>query len=55
MDNHIEYYTFLCEKLMKERMKITQRGRLSEEEDMRLNEIDAELAMYQRFINQFNV
>lgn len=39
----LEYYEFLIQQLDKERMKITRTGRLSEEQDRRLDEIDAEL------------
>lgn len=50
-DHYVEYYTFLCQQLTKERMRITSRGRLSDEEDVRLTEIDAELALYTKFMN----
>ncbi len=39
----VEYFEMCIYMLAKERMKITRRGRLSEFEDRRLDEIDAEL------------
>jgi len=39
----VEYFTMNIQRLMKERMKITQRGKLNEREDLRLDEIDAEV------------
>ena len=43
MELDVEYYDMCIYMLEKERMKITQRGRLSNEEDRRLDEIDAEI------------
>jgi hypothetical protein len=40
---NIEYFEMNIQRLMKERMKITKRGRLNEREDLRLDQIDAEL------------
>lgn len=39
----IEYFEMNIHRLMKERMKITQRGKLNEREDLRLDEIDSEV------------
>lgn len=39
----IEYFTMNIQRLIKERMKITQRGRLNEHDDLRLDQIDAEI------------
>ena len=39
----IEYFEMNIQRLMKERMKITQRGKLNEREDLRLDEIDSEV------------
>jgi hypothetical protein len=52
--HHYEYYNFLLDVLERRRMKILQRGPLSEEEDYRLTEIDAEMAMYSRFLVQLD-
>ena len=41
---HTEYYEFQIDFLLRQRQKITRRGRLTAEEDTRLYEIDAELA-----------
>jgi hypothetical protein len=38
-----EVCEFWIQRLERERMKITRTGRLSEEQDRRLNEIDAEI------------
>lgn len=53
-NHYYEYYTFLTQLLTKERMCIISRGRLSDEEDRRLTEIDAELDLYQRFLKEYN-
>ena len=47
----IEYFEINIRRLMKERMKITQRGRLNEYEDLRLDEIDSELLFWEERIN----
>ncbi len=52
--HHYEYYYFTLTSLESKRMKILQRGPLSEEEDYRLTEIDAEMAMYSRFLAQLD-
>jgi hypothetical protein len=41
---HTEYYEFQIAYLLRERQKITRRGRLTAEQDTRLYEIDAEIA-----------
>jgi hypothetical protein len=38
--HRLEYYTFMIEHLEKKRQKIVQRGRLSEDEDLTLYDID---------------
>ncbi len=47
----IEYFEINIRRLMKERMKITQRGRLNEYEDLRLDEIDSELLFWEERID----
>lgn len=44
---HTEYYEFQIAHLLRQRQKITHRGRLTAEEDTRLYEIDAEIAHLQ--------
>jgi hypothetical protein len=46
----IEYYDMNIRILKIERSKITQRGRLSFEEDIRLSEIDKEIHIYESLI-----
>jgi hypothetical protein len=46
-----EYISFKLQVLDKERATIIRRGTLSDEQDMRLNEIDAEISLYMRFLN----
>ena len=46
-----EYYEFQLQRLEKERNKITQRGPLSEYEDLRLDEIDDEAEYWSELIN----
>lgn len=50
--HRLEYYEFHLERLEKERNKITQRGRLSEYEDLRLYEIDDETEYLSELINE---
>ncbi len=47
----IEYFEMNIQRLMKERMKITQRGKLNEREDLRLDEIDAEVMYWDERID----
>lgn len=47
----IEYFTMNIQRLMKERMKITQRGKLNEREDYRLDEIDVEVIYWEERID----
>jgi len=49
--HRLEYYEFQLERLEKERNKITQRGPLSEYEDLRLYEIDDEAEYWCDMIN----
>jgi hypothetical protein len=46
MELDLEFFTIKVKSLERERCKITQRGKLSEEEDVRLDEIDTELAFW---------
>lgn len=50
--HRLEYYEFQLQRLEKERNKITQRGRLSEYEDLRLYEIDDETKYLSELINE---
>ena len=47
----IEYFEMNIERLVKERKKITYRGRLNELEDRRLDEIDSEVDHWIHKIN----
>jgi hypothetical protein len=47
----IEYFEMNIHRLMKERMKITQRGKLNEYEDLRLDQIDAEILFWEERID----
>ncbi len=47
----VEYFEMCIYMLSKERMKITRRGKLSEFEDRRLDEIDAEIAHWDERIS----
>jgi hypothetical protein len=49
--HRLEYYMFHLERLEKERNKITQRGPLSDYEDLRLYEIDDETEYLSELIN----
>ncbi len=49
---HLEFYQFNMSRLEKERMKITQRGRLSPAEDLRLDEIDDELEFWKDMVEE---
>lgn len=49
---HFEFYQFNVERLLKERQKITQRGRLSPSEDRRLDEIDDEMEHWQTMCDE---
>ena len=46
-----EYCDLNMRILMRERQKITQRGRLTGDEDLRLDEIDAELEYWEDILN----
>lgn len=48
----IEYYDMNLRFLKIERNRITQRGRLSFEEDIRLSEIDKEIHIYESLISK---
>jgi hypothetical protein len=47
-----EYCDLNMRILMRERQKITQRGRLTGDEDLRLDEIDAELEYWEDILNE---
>jgi hypothetical protein len=51
----VEYCEFHMRMLERERQKITQRGRLTESEDLRLDEIDAELEYWEEILNKHSV
>lgn len=51
MEYEQEYICFKLSMLNRERSTILQRGALSEEQDDRLTEIDAEVSLYLRFLN----
>jgi len=46
-----EYCELNMRILTRERQKITQRGRLTGDEDLRLDEIDAELEYWEEILN----
>lgn len=47
-----EYCELNMRILTRERQKITQRGRLTGDEDLRLDEIDAELEYWEDILNE---
>jgi len=47
----VEYCGLYMSILRRERQKITQRGRLTGDEDLRLDEIDAELEYWEDILN----
>ncbi len=47
-----EYCNMNMRVLMRERQKITRRGRLTGDEDLRLDEIDAELEYWKDILNE---
>jgi hypothetical protein len=51
MEYEQEYICFKLSVLNRERATIIQRGMLSEEQDDRLSEIDAEISLYNRFLD----
>lgn len=51
MDYEQEYICFKLSMLNRERATIIKRGALSEEQDDRLTEIDAEISLYRRFLH----
>ena len=51
MEYEQEYICFKLSILDRERTTLIQRGTLSEEQDDRLTEIDAEISLYQRFLD----
>lgn len=51
MEYEQEYISFKLNALDRERTTLIQRGTLSEEQDDRLTEIDAEISLYQRFLH----
>ena len=50
----IEYCERNMRTLERERQKITRRGRLTESEDLRLDEIDAELEYWEEILNKYS-
>ncbi len=50
-----EYCGLHMRVLRRERQKITQRGRLTGDEDLRLDEIDAELEYWEDILNELGV
>ncbi len=48
----VEYCEFHMRTLERERQKITRRGRLTESEDLRLDEIDADLEYWEEILNK---
>lgn len=51
MELDLEFFTIKVRSLERERCKITQRGKLSEQEDVRLDEIDTELDFWYNCID----
>ena len=48
----LEFYELYIQYMIRQRQKITMRGRLSAEEDRRLDEIDSEVDYYQSRIDE---
>ena len=48
----LEFYEFHIQYMIRQRQKITVRGRLTAEEDRRLDEIDSEIDYYQSRIDE---
>lgn len=49
----LEFFTMKVARLERERCKITCRGKLSEEEDVRLDEIDTEIDFWLHCIDDY--
>ncbi len=49
---NLEFYEFHIQYMNRQRQKITVRGRLTAEEDRRLDEIDSEVDYYQSRIDE---
>jgi predicted nucleic acid-binding Zn-ribbon protein len=48
IENEIEFIRLTLERLIRERQKITRRGRLTSEEDKRLDQIDTEIEHWEQ-------
>ena len=48
----LEFYELYIQYMIRQRQKITMRGRLTAEEDRRLDEIDSEVDYYQSRIDE---
>ena len=49
---NMEFYELCIRVLTNERAKISRRGRLTSEEDIRLYQIDLEIDIYENLINE---
>lgn len=53
MQEDYEFFTMKVARLERERCKITRRGKLSEQEDVRLDEIDTEIGFWLDCIDEY--